>query len=95
VYELLERRGAAYVVMSGAGLPCVLRATTDFVYVRMHGPDPDALYTGSYSHDDLQWWTGRIAEWTQQGRDVFVYFNNDGHGYAVDNARELIRLVGG
>jgi uncharacterized protein YecE (DUF72 family) len=94
VYELLERRGAAYVVMSGAGLPCVLRATTDFVYVRMHGPHPDALYAGSYSHDDLQWWTERIAEWTQQGRDVFVYFNNDGHGYAVDNARELIRLVG-
>jgi uncharacterized protein YecE (DUF72 family) len=95
VYELLERRGAAYVVMSGAGLACVLRATTDFVYVRMHGPDPDALYAGSYSPDDLQWWTERIAEWTQQGRDVFVYFNNDGHGYAVDNARELIRLVGG
>ena len=27
VYALLERHGAAYCVMSGAGLPCVLRAT--------------------------------------------------------------------
>ena len=36
---LLAAHRAAYCVMSGASLPCVLRATTDFVYVRMHGPD--------------------------------------------------------
>ena len=39
VYALLERHGAAYCIMSGAGLPCVLRATAPFVYVRLHGPD--------------------------------------------------------
>ena len=39
---------AAHCVMSGAGLPCVLRATTDFAYVRMHGPDHHHLYAGSY-----------------------------------------------
>jgi uncharacterized protein YecE (DUF72 family) len=89
VYALLERHGAAYVVTSGAGLACVLRATTDLVYVRMHGPDRAALYAGSYSDDDLQWWADRISEWSGQGRDVLVYFNNDGHGFAVDNAREL------
>ncbi|MCW2685116.1 MAG: sensor histidine kinase [Mycobacterium sp.] len=93
VYELLERHRAAYVVMSGAGLPCVLRATTDVVYVRMHGPDSENLYAGSYSDDDLRWWADRIIEWADQGRDVFVYFNNDGFGYAVLNARELRRLV--
>ena len=38
VYRLLERRGAAYVVMSGANLPCVLKATSDLVYLRLHGP---------------------------------------------------------
>jgi uncharacterized protein YecE (DUF72 family) len=94
VYALLERHGAAYVVMSGAGLPCVLRATANTVYVRMHGPDAHSLYAGSYSGDDLQWWAERIAEWAEQGRDVLVYFNNDGYGYAVQNARELIRQLG-
>jgi uncharacterized protein YecE (DUF72 family) len=79
--------------MSGAGLPCVLRATSDLVYVRMHGPDSDTLYTGSYSADDLQWWADRIAEWADEGRDVLVYFNNDGHGFAVHNARELKRRL--
>ena len=44
VFALLERHGAAYVVMSGAKLPCVLRATAPFVYVRWHGPDHEHLY---------------------------------------------------
>jgi uncharacterized protein YecE (DUF72 family) len=92
VYALLERRGAAYVVMSGAGLPCVLRATAPWVYVRLHGPEPDAMYGGSYSPDDLRWWSDRIGEWDAQGRDVYVYFNNDLGGNAVRNARELRTL---
>ena len=37
-YALLAAHRAGYCVMSGAGLPCILRATTDFAYVRMHGP---------------------------------------------------------
>jgi uncharacterized protein YecE (DUF72 family) len=93
VYSLLERYRAAYVVMSGAGLPCVLQATTDLVYVRMHGPDPTALYGGSYSDEDLHWWRDRITEWQQQSRDVYVYFNNDGAGNAVRNARDLKTLL--
>ena len=94
VYALLERHGAAYVVMSGAGLPCVLRATAPFVYVRMHGPDDAHLYAGSYPTQDLRWWADRVREWSADGRDVFVYFNNDGYGHAVRNAEELRALVG-
>jgi uncharacterized protein YecE (DUF72 family) len=93
VFNLLERHGAAYCVMSGARLPCILRATAPFVYVRLHGPDPGSLYKGSYSDDDLRWWSERIREWDAGGRDVFVYFNNDGEGNAVRNALTLERFV--
>ena len=93
VFGLLERHGAAYVVMSGAGLPCILRATAPFVYVRMHGPDADNLYGGSYSDDDLGWWAERVREWERAGHDVFVYFNNDGGGNAVRNAESLRALI--
>jgi uncharacterized protein YecE (DUF72 family) len=86
VFELLARRHAAYVVMSGAHLPCILRATAPFVYVRLHGPDHDHLYAGSYSHADLTWWAHRIREWAAQGRTVYAYFNNDGGGNAVRDA---------
>jgi uncharacterized protein YecE (DUF72 family) len=93
VLDLLERHGAAYCVMSGAHLPCVLRATARFVYARLHGPDREHLYAGSYSDDDLRWWADRIGEWRAQGRDVFAYFNNDGFGHAVRNAATLRRLL--
>jgi uncharacterized protein YecE (DUF72 family) len=94
VFALLQRHGAAYCVLSGAGLPCLLRATAPFVYVRLHGPDHHHLYAGSYSDADLGWWADRVREWDAAGRDVFVYFNNDGAGNAVRNADTLRRLLG-
>jgi uncharacterized protein YecE (DUF72 family) len=81
--------------MSGAGLPCVLRATARRVYVRLHGPDDQALYAGSYSDADLAWWADRIREWEAAGHEVFAYFNNDGGGNAVRNAFTLRRLLEG
>jgi len=84
----------AYCVMSGANLPCILRATAPFVYVRLHGPDRQHLYAGSYSDDDLRWWADRLREWQGQGLDVFAYFNNDGGGNAVHNALTLRRFLG-
>lgn len=92
-FALLEQHGAAYCIMSGARLPCVLRATAPFVYVRLHGPDHHHLYAGSYSDDDLRWWADRIREWQGTGRDVFAYFNNDGGGNAVRNALTLKQML--
>jgi uncharacterized protein YecE (DUF72 family) len=94
VFRILERHGASYCVMSGARLPCVLRATAQRVYVRFHGPDHDALYAGSYSDDDLRWWADRVREWEGAGHEVWAYFNNDGEGNAVRNAQRLIELLG-
>ncbi len=93
VFRLLAQHRAAYCVMSGAGLPCILRATAPFVYVRLHGPDPQHLYAGSYSDDDLRWWANRCREWAELGLDVFAYFNNDTAGYAVHNATRLKQLL--
>lgn len=93
IFHLLEAYGAAYCIMSGAHLPCILKATAPFVYVRMHGPDRQHLYGGYYSDADLHWWASRIGEWRHQGKEVFVYFNNDGGGNAVYNAARLKELV--
>lgn len=94
IFALLEQHQAAYCIMSGAQLPCILRVTAPFVYVRLHGPDTSHLYGGSYSDADLHWWAARIQEWAGMGKDVFVYFNNDGAGHAVRNAQTLQHLVG-
>lgn len=94
VFSLLERHRAAYVVTSGANLPCVLRATHPLVYLRFHGPDEHWLYGGSYCDESMHWWADRIREWTWQGHSVHAYFNNDGGGNAVRNARTLKWALG-
>jgi uncharacterized protein YecE (DUF72 family) len=93
VFQLLERRGAAYVVMHGGGLATLPRATASFVYVRLHGPHAGQLYTGSYSGQALRAWADRVSGWVAEGRDAFVYFNNDVDGHAVRNARKLREML--
>ncbi len=94
IFALLAAHHAAYCVMSGANLPCILRVTTDFAYVRLHGPDHHHLYAGSYGDADLRWWADRIREWNAAGKMVLVYFNNDGDANAVRNARTLQVMLG-
>jgi uncharacterized protein YecE (DUF72 family) len=79
--------------MSGANLPCILRTTSSIVYARLHGPDHHHLYAGSYSDNDMYWWATRCMEWNQLGKDVYIYFNNDGFGNAVKNADTLLRIM--
>jgi uncharacterized protein YecE (DUF72 family) len=94
VFRLLERHDTAYTVMSGANLPCILRATSRRVYLRLHGPDHEHLYGGSYSDADLTWWADRCREWSASGHEVYAYFNNDGGGDAVRNAHTLRSFLG-
>ncbi|HWT32473.1 MAG TPA: DUF72 domain-containing protein [Microbacterium sp.] len=91
VFALLERRNTTYCIMSGAGMPCVPRATTGDVYLRFHGPGPQ-LYTGSYPDAELRRWADRIGHW-RGSHGIVAYFNNDGAGAAVRDARRLRELV--
>jgi len=91
VFSLLERFGALLCILSMPGLESPLRATGPAVYLRMHGAT--SLYASCYSQEELERWAGLIAEQCRAGRDVYVYFNNDAFGYAVENARDLKLLV--
>ncbi len=93
IFDLLRQHQVAYCIMSGAYLPCILEVTASFVYVRLHGPDHHHLYGGCYSDEDLHWWASRIREWQYLGKDVYVYFNNDGGGNAVRNAWTLRSIL--
>jgi uncharacterized protein YecE (DUF72 family) len=43
----------------------------------------------------LAGWAGAISGWTEKGKDVFCYFDNDQAGYAAENAMQLHEMVGG
>ena len=92
VYDLLRRYGAGYCVMSEPSLPCRLIATADFAYIRMHSGGSET--EGRYTDDLLRRWVEHIDGFLANG-DVYIYFNNDYKGFAVENALRLRQLVSG
>jgi uncharacterized protein YecE (DUF72 family) len=68
-----------------------LPVTSDFVYIRRHGKGGG--YNSCYSSSDLKNDARRIKRHLKQGRDVYIYFNNDAGGYAPANAKELMKLL--
>ncbi|HID08465.1 MAG TPA: DUF72 domain-containing protein [Armatimonadetes bacterium] len=89
--RVLEDCGCAFCIPSAPHLPKAVIVTTNFSYIRMHGWDE--LYAGCYPLDELKWWAREIRKLLRRGMNVYVYFNNDAHGYAVRNAMELMKLL--
>ena len=77
--------------MSGAGLPCVLRATTDVVYVRLHGSP--RVYYSSYPQEVLEALAPRLRDAAASGAQVWCVFDNTAGQAAAGNALALQRLV--
>jgi uncharacterized protein YecE (DUF72 family) len=66
--------------------------TAKQIYIRFHGPD--GSYASSYSDKTLKAYAGKCQKWLQHGHDCWIFFNNDIHGYAIDNAKKLRTLIG-
>lgn len=63
--------------------------TTDWTYLRFHGPQHTRKYQGAYSTQAIHSIAGRVRGYLDEGRGVYVYFNNDEGGHAVENALQL------
>ena len=91
VYALLGERGAALVIGDHPRWPFQAHElTTDWTLVRLHHGRRGRR--GNYSESELDEWARRIADWRRRA-EVFVYFNNDWEGFAVENARSLKRRL--
>lgn len=91
-FRLLEAANVALCFADWPKLSVEGPQTADFVYVRRHGPPSrDSAW---YPEEMLQQDAGRVRRWLKEGLDVYVYFNNDAFGYAVQNALRLRELIG-
>ena len=89
VYAAFRAAGVIFCSCSGPRLPDELVKTADDVYVRFHGIKQ--WYRHDYTKDELAVWAKRIR--ASGANRVWAYFNNDRDGYAVTNARELLRQL--
>jgi uncharacterized protein YecE (DUF72 family) len=90
---LLRRHDIGLVVADTAGKwPKMFHVTSDFVYVRLHGDVK--IYTSGYTSRALARWARRIRSWDEDGRDVYVYFDNDVKVKAPFDALNLMDKLG-
>jgi uncharacterized protein YecE (DUF72 family) len=94
VYEVLRRHGAALCIHDLVERhPWI--CTTDWTYVRFHGPNAlTQKYVGRYGGRRLWRAADRVAAWAEQGTDAYLYFNNDYGGAAVADAQWLRDRIG-
>jgi uncharacterized protein YecE (DUF72 family) len=91
VFDLLGKAGVALCLHDARVQPVTAPLTADFVYVRRHGTRRGS--GASYPATMLRADASRIRRRLADGRDVFVYFNNDVAGAAVRDARRLRGLL--
>lgn len=92
VIDLCRRNNAGLCMADSPPHLDELPVTADFVYLRRHGLQ--ARYAGRYSKAQIARDADRIRKYQSEGKDIFIYFNNDAHGYAPQNARELSEMLG-
>ncbi len=95
IYDILKKNNAGLCIVSGLGLPKVLKATSDFSYFRFHGSE--RAYSSSYTEMQLKHWAKRIKHIQKNKatkiKRIYAYFNNDDNAYAVKNALLLKELL--
>jgi uncharacterized protein YecE (DUF72 family) len=87
--ECLRALGLGFCISdTGGRYPYRKAVTSDFAYIRPHGPT--TLYASSYSDAQLESCAARVAA---LDTDAYIYFDNSCMAYAPNNALSLKRLM--
>ncbi len=90
-YEILKKYNSALVAADSSRYPGKRELTTDFAYLRLHGPKK--LFASSYEDLELEEIRDYIVNISERVKKIYVYFNNDFEGFAIKNALQLKNLV--
>lgn len=92
--EMLHQYKTGWVIAdSGGRWPSAKTITSRVVYIRFHGKE--GKYNSRYSPEELKIYADDIRRWRQERLQVWVFFNNDVGGYALENAKELMEMLQG
>jgi len=91
-YSLMREFGVAFVIShSGDHFPYAEVVTAKNIYFRFHGPG--TLYNTKYHSATLKKYSRLFKIWLDEGRDVWIFFNNDWFGYGIENALTLRKFL--
>ena len=87
VRQCLEKHNAALCWADRKGAITPLWRTADWGYLRFHEGRDETKGWPFYRDDELQWWADTICEvLPDDASDIYVYFNNDPGGAALEDA---------
>ena len=91
-YSLMANYGVAFVIShSGDHFPYAEVVTSKNIYFRFHGPG--SLYNTKYHSATMKRYSRLFKRWLDEGRDLWIFFNNDWFGYGIDNALTLRKFL--
>ncbi len=93
VFDLMRKYNAGFCIFDMPGFTSPLLATADFAYMRFHGHND--LYTSCYPDAELSHWANKLRDLSSGMDAVYIYFNNDNGGFAVENALTLRKYLEG
>lgn len=90
VYELLKNYNCSLCTLSAPGnLPEMTPSTSEIAYIRFHGIN--GWYDDNYSDEQLNQWADKVR--VMKVNKLFAYFNNDFHGFAVNNGIYFSKIL--
>jgi uncharacterized protein YecE (DUF72 family) len=108
-FGFLRRNDLPFVIVDEpqgfkSSVPPVAEVTSDIGLVRFHGRNsetwekkgigPAERFNYIYMEEELQPWAGKIAEISEQTREMHILFNNCYEDKAVVNARQMCFMLG-
>lgn len=92
IREILKEAGAVFCSVDSPKIGLMDWVTSDAAYIRMHGRS--GWYNADYSDQQLQEVVDLCAGMTAQGAEtIYIFFNNDFHGFAPRNALRLREML--
>jgi uncharacterized protein YecE (DUF72 family) len=85
-YDILTSLGFALCIPISPDYPREEQMTAPFSYMRFHSGE--ILGNSCYTDEELTQWASKIRAWLEE-RDIYIYFNNDAFGFAINNAKKL------
>lgn len=89
VYRILKKYKVSFVISDSPRWPTEIIKTSSFVYVRFHGKPK--IFASLYKDNELEEWSKNLKK--LKPKELYIYFNNDFSGYAVQNALYMKKLL--